>query len=244
MVAALDHLHVVAATAHDDDMLDRRRRGHGLVGGRLQREDLAAPVPAVCRDQQLGLGVVDPVGERLRREAPEDHAVRRPDAGARQHRHRRFGDHRQVDVDPVALDHAKSLEGVGEALHLGVQFGVGDRAGVARLALPVDGDPIAVAGSDVAVEAVRRGIELAADEPLGVGQLPVEDRRPLRVPVEQFGGLRGPEPFVVGSRLVVQERPGDEGIALDVLGRRERAVLGEQGVDRLDVLGAAVGRCH
>ena len=137
-------------------MLDRRRRRHGLVGCRLQREHLAAPVSAVRGDQQLGLGVVDPVGERLRREPAEHDAVRRADAGAGQHGDRRFGDHRQVDVDPVALDDAEALEGVGEALHLGVQFGVGDRAGVARLALPVDGDPLAIAGGDVTIKAVRR----------------------------------------------------------------------------------------
>ena len=156
VVAAVDHLDVVAAAAHDDDVLDRRRRGDRLVGRRLEREHLAAPVAAVGGDQHLGLGVVDPVGERLRREAAEHDAVRRADAGAGEHRDRRLGDHRQVDVDPVALDDAEALERVGEALHLGVQVGVGDRAGVARLALPVDGDPVAVAGGDVAVEAVRR----------------------------------------------------------------------------------------
>ena len=121
---------------------------------------------------------------------------------------------------------------------------VGDRPRITRLALPVDGDPVTVAAGDVAVDAVRRHVERAADEPLGVGQLPVEDRRPLLVPVEQLHRLRRPEPLVVRGRLVVQEGAGDEGVALDVLRGRERAVLGEQGVDRLDVLSASVGRCH
>ena len=73
-----------------------------LVGRRLQREHLAAAVAAVGGDQHLGLGVVDAVGQRLRREAAEHDAVRGADAGAGQHRHGRLGDHRQVDVDPVA----------------------------------------------------------------------------------------------------------------------------------------------
>ena len=56
---------VVAAAAHDDDVLDRRRVGDGLVGRRLEREHLAAAVAAVGGDQHLGLGVVDAVGERV-----------------------------------------------------------------------------------------------------------------------------------------------------------------------------------
>ena len=214
VVAAVDHGHVVHPALHDDDVLDARRVGHRLVGGRLEREDVAAPVAAVSGDQHLRLGVVDAVGERLRREAAEHHAVGGADAGARQHRHGRLGDHRQVDVDPVTGLHAEALEHVGEALHLGEQLGVGDRPGVARLALEVDGDLVATAGGDVAVEAVVGDVELAADEPLGVGELPVADRLPLLRPVEQLGGLLGPEPFVVRGRLVVHERPGDQGVSL------------------------------
>ena len=207
-------------------MLDRRRRRHRLVGRRLQREHLAAPVAAVGGDQHLGLGVVDAVGERLRREAAEHDAVGGADAGAGQHRHRRLGDHRQVDVDPVAGLHAEALQGVGEALHLVEQLGVRDRPGVARLALEVDGDLVAAPGGDVAVEAVVGDVELAADEPLGVRQLPLADRVPVLRPVEQLGRLAGPEALVVLGRLVVHPRADDERVALDVLGRRERAVLG------------------
>ena len=71
-----------------------------------------------------------------------------------------LGDHRHVEVDAVALAHAEALEHVGEPLHVGEEVGVGDGAGVAGLALPVVGDPVAVAGGDVAVEAVRRDVEL------------------------------------------------------------------------------------
>jgi hypothetical protein len=112
------------------------------------------------------------------REAAEDHRVGRADAGAGEHGHRSLGDHRQVDVDPVALRNAEALERVGEALHLVEQVGVGDGAGVARLALPVERDLVAPARLDVAVEAVVGDVQLAADEPLGERQLPVEDLCP------------------------------------------------------------------
>ena len=231
MVATVLHRDVVAAAPHDDDVLDRRRRRHGLVGRRLQREDVAAPVAAVGRDQHLGLGVVDAVGQGLRREPAEHDAVGGADAGAGQHRHGSLGDHRQVDVDAVARLHAEPLEGVGEPRHLVEQLGVGDRPGVARLALEVDGDLVTAAGGDVAVEAVVGDVELPADEPLGVGQLPLADRVPVLRPVEQLGRLAGPEPLVVGGRLVVHPRARHEGVGLELVRRRERAVLGEQGVD-------------
>src|SRR5947207_3028228 len=81
-------------------------------------------------------------------------------------RHGQLGDHRHVDGDPVALLDAEAPEGVGEALHLGQEVGVGDRPGVAGLALPVEGDLVAPPRVDVAVEAVLRDVERAADEPL------------------------------------------------------------------------------
>ena len=86
-----------------------------------------------------------------------------------------------------------------------LQFGVGDVAGVADgFALPVDRDPVAVAGLDVAVHTVVGHVEPAADEPL-------RDRR-LR-PVEHLGerglpgqpiGLLGPEGQAVGLGRGVQ----------------------------------------
>ena len=200
MVTAVDHLDLVAAALHHDDVLDRRRLRHRLVGGRLEREHLAPPITAVGGHEHLGLGVVDPVGERLRRETSEHHAVGGADAGAGEHRHCRLGDHREVDVDPVALADAQALEHVGEALDLVEQFGVGDRARVARLALPMERDLVAAAGGDVAVEAVLRHVQLAADEPFRERQLPVEDRVPRLRPLHQIGGLARPEALVVAGQ--------------------------------------------
>ena len=81
--------------------------------------------------------------ERVDREAAEDDRVGGADAGAGEHRDRRLGDHRHVDGDPVARLHPEREQRVGRLADLAVQVGVGDRAGVARLALPVDGDPVA-----------------------------------------------------------------------------------------------------
>jgi hypothetical protein len=57
----------------------------------------------------------------------------------------------------------------------------------------VVGDLVAVAGGDVAVDAVVADVELAADEPLRVRRLPVEDGVPVLEPLE-LGGLPAQNP--------------------------------------------------
>ena len=76
--------------------------GQRLVGEPLERQDLAPAVAAVGGDERDGLGVVDPVAQRLGGEPAEHHRVHRADPGAGQHGDRRLGNHRQVDRDPVA----------------------------------------------------------------------------------------------------------------------------------------------
>ena len=65
-------------------------------------------------------------------------------------------------------------EHVGDLCDLVAQRRVGDGARVTRLALPVVGHLVAVAGVDVSVETVLGDVERAADEPAGVGELPLD----------------------------------------------------------------------
>ena len=231
VVPALLHVDRVPAPSHHDDAGDAGRALDGDVGLGLEREDLAPAVAAVGGDEDLGLRVVDAVGEGRRREAAEDDAVRCADASAGQHGDDGLGDHRQVDVDPVAPLDPLGLQDVGEALHIRQQLGVGDDPAVARLTLPVEGHLVAPPGRDVAVQAVLGHVEPAADEPLGVGQVPLADGVPLLRPVHERGRLPGPEALVVGRGLVVQEGAGDQRRLLEALRRGKGAVLEQQVVD-------------
>ena len=164
--------------------------------------------------------------------------MRRADAGAGQHRDRQLRDHRHVDGDPVALLHAEPAQRVREAAHLLEQLLVGDRAGVARLALPVVGDAVAEAGGDMAIEAVDADVELAADEPLRIRHVPRVELAPRLHPVEPVA-LFGPEgaKAVLGGGAVEDARIGHDGVRHELLRRRERAVLAQEILDRrLDVL--------
>ena len=73
---------------------------------------------------------------------------------------------------------------------------------VAGLALEVDGDAVAVAGLDVAVDAVVGDVELPVDEPLRERRVrPVEGLGGLGGP-GQTAGLLGPEAQPVGLGLL------------------------------------------
>ena len=208
------------------------------VGLGLEREHLAPAVAAVRRHQHLGLGVVDAVGQRRGREAAEHHAVRGADAGAGQHGHGRLGDHRQVDVDPVAPLHAEALQHVGEALHLGQQLGVRDDTAVAGLALPVVGHPVAPARSTWRSRQLAATLSLPPMNHWAKGGSHWQMVCHSSSQSSSAAAWLGPEALVVDGRLVVQERAGDEGGFLEALRRRERAVLEQQVVDRLrDLVG-------
>ena len=174
----------------------------GLSAAALPRRQ---PPSAVMTS--LRLGVVDAAAERLGREAAEDDRVRRADPGAGQHRDRQLGDHRHVDGDPVAGRDAQLEQGVGGLADLALEVGVGDRPGVARLADPVVRDLVAEAALDVPVDAVVGDVELAADEPLGERQVPLEGRVERLDPVDALAGERRPEGLVVGLGLARTGRP-------------------------------------
>ena len=231
MIASLLHLHVVAATPHDHDMLDGGRRRDGFVGSGLEREDVTSSIPTVRSDQHLGLSVVDAVRQRLSAETAEHHAVHGADACAGQHRHSGLGDHREVDVDPIPTLHSELLQGVGESLHLVEEVGVREHPRIARLALPIERHLVAASSFDMAVEAVVADVELTADEPLGERQLPFANGVPFGGPRQQVGGLACPETLVVLGGVVVQPGVSHQCVALEVGRGRELAVLQHQVVD-------------
>ncbi len=86
----------------------------------------------------------------------------------------------QIDEDPVAALDAVALEHIGEAADLAMKLLVGERAFFARLAgggrfpLPDQRGFVGAWGVQMPVETIVADIELAADEPLGVGLLPFQ----------------------------------------------------------------------
>jgi hypothetical protein len=103
---------------------------------------------------------------RVRAAAAEDDVVRGADSRAGEQRDHHLGNHRQEDPDDVPLLYVEVLQGVGEALHVAVQVGVGDVALFALLPAPVVSHPVTVARLHVAVHAVIGDVQLTVGEPL------------------------------------------------------------------------------
>ena len=168
----------------DDHRLEVLEVAHHLVDLLLDRRRLALAARAVDGDQRLGLGELHPLLDRLGEKPPKTTlcgAPMRAQASIATTTSGIIG--RKIPTTSPLLDPAV-LERVGEALDVAVQVGVRDVALLALLAAPVEGDAVAVAGLDVAVDAVVGDVELAADEPLGERRVgPVEHLVPLLGPV-------------------------------------------------------------
>ncbi len=232
VIAALGHLDVVTAPAHDDHMLDRGAPGQRLVAVGLEGHRRSPPPCTIGGDDSLGFGIDDAIGQGSRREAAEHDRVDGADAGTRQHRHRQLGDHAQVDGHPVAPAHSQGLEGVGEASYFVVELAEGDRAAIARLSDPVIGDLIA-SFIEVAVEAVVGEVELSVGEPLEERRLGlVQGLGRLLEPRKARLGLAEPETERVGSGALVDVGPG-VGLSRELRRRGERTGFLKEVLDRL-----------
>ncbi len=131
------------------------------------------------------------------------------DPGAGQHGHDGFGKPGEVEGHPITGADTEAEEGRGRRLHLGQELGIGQAAPIARLAFPVQGDPVPAARK-VAVETVDCGVEPSANEPSAGDAVRLVHRLEWLLPV-QGGGLPtppvedGPE---VRHRATSVRRPG------------------------------------
>ena len=155
-----------ARAAHDHDMIDAADfRDRGVDIG-LERNLASAAQAFVGGDDEIGFAILDAAGNRVRREAAEDHRMDRADARAGEHRIRGFRDHRHIDGDAVALLHDAVAHDVGEAADLVVQFLIGDVLAIFRIVAFPDDRGLVGALRQVAVDAVIGGVERAVLEPL------------------------------------------------------------------------------
>jgi hypothetical protein len=233
---------LVLASSERDHVLDARALRDGLVRVRLQRDDLSPAPGAVRGDEDLRLGVVDPVAERIRAEAAEHDRMRSSDPRAREHGDRQLRHHPEVDVHSVALAHTQRAETVGEAADLVEEVAVGDRPRVSRLALPVVRDLVAAPRRHMPIETVHGRVQGSSHEPLHERRRPLHDRVPRSGPL-QLARLLRPERFGVLGGALVDLRVGDEGPVDESLGWREHPLLLQERLDVLLGLGHAGPSC-
>ena len=214
LVAAGRERRLKLGPLHDDAALGLVARAlDRLVQQRLVGDDAVDLDAAGAGDDDLGLGVVDPGRELVRREAAEHHGVNGADAGAAEHGNGGLRDHRQVEDDAIARTHATRAERPGEARGEALQLGIGEALHGAGDGAVVDQRRLLTAARiHVAIQRVVAGIDLRAGEPAEERRArAVEDPVPALLPVDALGCL-SPEGLGVFERagigLVVAARHG------------------------------------
>ena len=144
----------------------------------------AAPPAAIGGHDQFATRVVDAIDQRRAGEAAEDDRVRRADARARQHRNRELRNQRHVERDAIAALNVRVFQNVRKLADFGVQLLISERARLAGFTFPDQRGFVASPGGEMPVETVVRDIDLAADKPLGVRWVPLQNRVPLLEPVK------------------------------------------------------------
>ena len=234
VIAAFDHVDRRAGAPVDDHVLDGGTGGHGFVDGLLELDFVAAAIARVLSDDGDAAGVGDAIGDGIGGESAEDDGVDGADARAGEQSNSELGRHAHVDGNAIAFLNAEGLEGVGEALNFSVQFGVGEAANLAGFALPDERGLLGALAEGVAIDAVVAQVELAADKPLGPGQIPLEDLVPGLEPV-QLSGHAGPECFGIVDGLLVEGfilgKRADAGLGPELRRWGKDAVFAQRGVD-------------
>ena len=187
-VATGDDRHARIEAAVDDDDPGRRMlaQANRFIDQVFVRHRLAATHAGIGGDHDFGPGVVDPRGKARGGEPAEYDRMNGADPRTRQHRKRRFGDHRHVNQHPVALAHALRLQRRGEAVHFGVQFAERVTAIVSGLGRDVDQRLLVTTRGEMTIDGVMTNVGAAADEPFGERRLGiVENSLERRVPLDQ-----------------------------------------------------------
>ena len=117
------------------------------------------------------------------------------DPRAAKHRDRRFRNHRQVNRHPVTFLHAEAAQHVGELADLREELPIGECALIARFAFEDDRRLVASRRTHMAIEAVRRHVQLAVAKPGGEWRIPLE---PLGERADPFQFLRLAHPVRIG----------------------------------------------
>jgi len=202
VVAARFHLDRFVDPIEDETFFDGGRFGKRVIDRLFKRQRLATTPARVGGDLEFCVGVVVAVGDCLSRKTGEDDRVDRANPSTGEHGDRQLRHHGHVDRNDIAPADAELLHAVGRLADFAVQLGISQRAAIARLAFPEDGQFVAEAGGDVSVEAVGADIGLTTDKPLGVGFVPDHCFSKRLEPVELFASQVGPELRRIGLGLV------------------------------------------
>ncbi len=149
--------------------------------------------------------------------------MHRANASAGEHGDRQFRNHGHVDRDAICGLYSQREQHVGEFADALVQFGVRQLQRGAIFGFPEKRGLVSVL-FEVAIETVVRDVQLAADEPLRVRQVPLESFHRRLEPIEVLG-LFAPESLGIfrglGAHLFVFIHRAHARLLREIRGRRD-----------------------
>ena len=154
----------------DDDFLDLGPGFERLIHQGLYAHFLAPAHPAVRREDEPRLGVVESLGDGFRAEARENRDRDDADLKTREHGEDGLRDHGHEDAGAVSGAHPHLAHGVRQAADLRVHLRVGVAAHFSAVSLPDEGRFVTRGRVKMPVDAVVDDVELPAQEPLRPGQ--------------------------------------------------------------------------
>ena len=132
----------------------------------LERDQLAAPVAAIGGHQHLALQSLMRPERDLALKPPKITVCGASDPGTRQQGDHQLRNQRHVNGDDVPFLHAELFEHIRESGYFAKQVLISKHPAVARLTLPDDRRLVAVRAVAVPIDAVLRGVQRPAVEPL------------------------------------------------------------------------------
>ena len=126
MIASIIPSDVAACAFYDKDLHIAAAMFQGPISIGFKWSFLAAAGRFVSRDHKFCTCVADPIGKCFRTESRENDGMRGSDPRASQHRNRSFGNHWQVNYDPVASRYAKLHQHIGHSAGLLMKLAITD----------------------------------------------------------------------------------------------------------------------
>ena len=164
----LDRARTFRALEHDAANLLSVEQLEGAVHQRLVRRDPARRDAARRAHDHPRARIGDPGGQLVGAEPSEHDRMDGPEAGAREHRDHRLGNHRHVDDHAIASTHAFVRQGAGEPGHLVEELPIRVAPYNARHRAVVDQRRLLAAPvAHMPIERVEAGVKLPIREPRG-----------------------------------------------------------------------------
>ena len=173
-----------------DNAFNKLAADQRIINHIFQRDVFGSAEGTIAGDDELGIGILQTVGNALCTETTKDDGVNGPNPCTSQNSNRQFWNHSHIDADTVAFFDAIVLEYIGKLVHLGMQLRIGEQAVVIIrvIGFPDDGRLVGLV-YQVSVDTVFSDVELCTAEPFDgrLLEIPIQDLVPGLLPLKMAG---------------------------------------------------------